>query len=178
MNTTELTMNFFPNTTTYSEWLINIHSYIIIPIGTVFCVSFNLLTIIVILKSKLWNITFFRYLVFLAISDVIVCLTFVLRSFGVVFGHMLTPKIFDITECKLFLFFNFTFSQASSFLLVLITIDRYICIAHPIKAKVWSTLNICNRIVMVIFFDVIAVDFPFFLYMKGLKESQNLDLLA
>lgn len=163
MNNLTLLSNNHIENSTFTVWLIErLYRYVALPTGLIFGTSFNLLTIIVIFKSKLWKTTFFRYVFFLAISDFFVCLAYILRSIGIVFGQYMTPTIYTIIECKISFFLNISFSQSSALLLALITIDRYICIAHPMKANVWSTLKVCNKASISINIFVFLLSFYYF----------------
>ena len=104
----------------------------------------NLFVIIVILCGPLRDSVFMSLLVVLAITDVFALLASNLIHpgvFGKVFGHA-------HIACRILSFLVLSFETMSSWIIVLISTERYIAIFYPLKVRFYITLK---RISFVIF---------------------------
>lgn len=144
----------------YIEWLApKVFPFITFPVTVIFGFPFNILSILTIIKSSLWQTTLFRYMAFVSISDLLVIIGYTSRGFAYLLIEYINELTYTILNCQIFVYLFITFGQISSLCIIAVTLDRYLCIIHPTKAKVWSTLGICNRIIFSICIYAIAVDF-------------------
>lgn len=134
----------------YKNYITNqIFSYIMVSmciVGT----PLNVLSLIIILSSKLKNITIFRYLAIVSTSDLLVLLSSIVVDVGNILVTVLTEKQFQIIYCQFFTFTATFGMQLSSLHLIAVTIDRYLCVTFPAKAKIWSTIKMANRIIVIL----------------------------
>lgn len=148
--------------------------YIAFPLISIFGIPFNILSFITIIKSSLWNTTLFRYMAFVSLADFFVIIAYSARGLAYAFIGQITELAFTILYCNVFLYTYATFGIISSMCLTAVTFDRYLCIAFPTKAKVWSTLGICNKVIFcVCFIWIFANMHCFFVQNKSTRFSSN-----
>ncbi len=160
LNTTEYPMNSSQNWTsvdydleaTYmmleaSYYLSIIRSKVIAPLG----ILFSVLSLIVLQKSKLSDTSFSFYLQAIAFCDG--C------YFTVDFIFELVRYISSYTKwvCGVGKAFSYLFSVTSYWLIVTVSIDRFIVITRPIKAKILSRRKIGRMVTSVIFFIMLGL---------------------
>ena len=111
----------------------SVGAFILTGIGTVG----NSLVILVILLSSLRKSVFMTLLMFLAVTD---------NSFlwNVTAGHIaavgyLFPS--TLLKCRLMSFIYYTTGITSSWLLVLISLERFIAVAYPLKVHIYCTMK-------------------------------------
>ena len=97
----------------------------------------NFLVIIVILCGSLRHSIFMSLLVVLATTDNLTLLASNLIQPGV-FGHLFGPAVI---VCRMFLFLMLSCGMMSSWLVVLISVERYIAIFYPLKVHLYLTLK-------------------------------------
>ena len=119
-------------------------SVFISAIGTVA----NALTIIVILSSQLKTSVFMNVLVVLAIADN-------LRLWSVLCTREGIFGLFDVgdslTLCRFFIFIQYTFNTMSSWLVILISLERFIALYYVFKVHIWCTMKRIYTGMLVIF---------------------------
>ena len=95
----------------------------------------NSLIIAVIVFSSLRTSVFMTLLMMLAISDNL-CLLTQLNALQGIFGSIITPTIL---HCRFTVYIIYTSSILSSWITVLISVERYIAVAFPLKVHVYCT---------------------------------------
>lgn len=160
-------MNFLNNTTISLQqskedllsWLTpRIHPFILFPLALSFGIPFNLISIITIVKSSLFNNVMFRYILAISISDLLMLVAYCSKGALLLFAGDVTSHIYMWVYCKFGVYLLITFSQISSYCLVALTVDRYFCLAFPTKSKALSNLSICNRVIATVFVTIMGVN--------------------
>ena len=107
----------------------------------------NLLTIIALLRnSSLRKRTTTKFIVSLAISDLLFCSINTLCN-AILFNRV---TLYELEICKLLTFFFYANGAVSLFNLVLITFNQYILICHSDKYhKIFTNSNICLMILFI-----------------------------
>lgn len=108
----------------------------------------NFISVFVILKGKLKNITIFRYLVAVSIADFFVTSSAAFRVFIFFLRERMSFNSYSFISCNLNPFTAMSAFGISSFCLITVTFDRFLCISFPTKAKIWSSLKICNGVIL------------------------------
>ena len=103
----------------------------------------NFLVVIVILCGSLRHSIFMSLLVVLAITDNLTLLASNLIQPGV-FGHLFGPAVI---VCRIFLFLMLSCGMMSSWLVVFISVERYIAILYPLKVRLYLTLKRMNILI-------------------------------
>lgn len=123
-------------------------SYTIIPLSIFIGIPLNILSLIIIFRGSLWKTTIFRYLAAVSGGDLLVLIGYAFRGFAIVQIKNITSDLYKLLYCQFSAFFYISFIQFSALNLVAVTFDRYLCVAHPTKAKIWSSLRTCNRVII------------------------------
>ena len=95
----------------------------------------NSLIIAVIVFTSLMTSVFMNLVMMLAISDNL-CLLTQLNAQPDIFGSIITPTLL---HCRLTIYNIYTSSILSSWITVLIAVERYIAVAFPLKVHVYCT---------------------------------------
>ncbi|KAG8004851.1 C3a anaphylatoxin chemotactic receptor [Nibea albiflora] len=135
-------------------------SIVLYTLTVVFGITGNSLVIWVAgfkLKPKVTNV----WLVNLAIADLIFCFTRVLS---------LTKKLFfdhwpfGVFLCKFNGFFKYANMFCSVFLLAIISLDRALCVWHPVFTKRRRTLMVARVVAVCVWISAIIFSTPYFIY--------------
>ena len=121
----------------------------------------NTLIIIVILSSHLRKSVFMNILAFLAIADNI-RLWSVLSIREGIFGLLGFGE--SLTLCRICIFTLYTSGTISSWLVVLISLERLIAVYYPLKVRIYCTLKRINLGILVI---IILSCVPSIFYFQG-----------
>ncbi|XP_025078660.1 uncharacterized protein LOC112554822 [Pomacea canaliculata] len=114
----------------------------------------NMLSILVLSRKRLRQLTTMFYLTVLAIADLAVLYTGLLRLWlDNVFGEYL--RLQSDFACKFHTFIVYLALDFSVWILVAVTVDRCICVSAPFAARRWCTLKNARIVVFVI----LVVDF-------------------
>ncbi|CAH1792097.1 unnamed protein product, partial [Owenia fusiformis] len=142
---------------------------IAVPLSFILGVPGNILNIIILRKQNLESSTpssMNIILICLAVSDIVILVVGTPRY---LLAHLLN---YDYTDhftwgCRMFKFLNYTFSDLSCWLVMLIAFERSIATGWPHKVKIWCSH--CKTIVMIIFLVLfLACANSHFLYCFGI----------
>ena len=130
----------------------------------------NVLLFVMMRDKKLTTLSYSVYLKSLAISDTLLLLVKIEQETERVFS---LPKLIFISSgwCKSFISFKFLLMNLSPWLVVGLTLDRYVCICFPLtRHKLCTRMKaICVCLSMVVASAVVV--FPFLLEMKLVKAG-------
>ena len=103
---------------------------------SLFGIITNMLLVTLMFTTKLRKLTTMPYVTCLGIADGIFCLTLFLRTASSNIFYFIDTDI----ECQLLFYFHFSSQLWSGFLVVAISLDRFIIIRYPLKI-LWKTKN-------------------------------------
>lgn len=109
----------------------------------------NVLTIIVLIRSKSRTSSTAMYLLALAVSDLLVLWTGLLRQW-IKYMFDIDLRHFSETGCKIHVFFVYLSTQCSSWLLVAVTLERFVGVWLPHKVKQGCTPRIAAVIICLV----------------------------
>ena len=94
----------------------------------------NVVNLFVFSHKTIKNNSTFRYLFCLALIDILVLLTYATDSIHY-FEYSISSRIFSILACKIHTFLTYLLAHLSSFVLMVVSIDRAIIICHKSQIK-------------------------------------------
>ena len=152
--------------------LLRIYPILFIFVGTVG----NLLSVYVVLRSKLRRNSTFMYLAFLSIVDLIVlytfCVNFILHAW-----FNIDLKQVSLIACKIYSFSIYFFPQTSAWILTAVSIDRVFALTSGVRKsrKTGHTYTILITIFIILF--LLNVQFLFYdnTYILSLQKQQLKD---
>lgn len=137
----------------------------------------TLIIIIIYSNKKLFNLTISIYLITLAISDTCVLifenLIIWIDVIIVRYNHSNKENIKTIqllTDCKIY-YFYFLFQTISSWLIVNLSIDRFIFVNYPYKHKVYLTKNTCFMRIIVVIVCSILLHIHYVIYVHSPSDA-------
>ncbi|XP_022238764.1 cholecystokinin receptor-like [Limulus polyphemus] len=107
----------------------------------------NMLVIITLAINKRMRTVTNVFLMNLAISDMLLgvfCMPFTLA------GALLREFVFGEAMCRMIPYFQAVSVSVSAWTLVVISVERYYAICHPLKSREWQTLSHANRIILIV----------------------------
>ena len=130
---------------------------IIIVMGTLF----NILTIIVLLRKRMRSLSYSRYLIVLAVCDILALNVGLLRHY---IREVMKVDIRYLSDagCKIHVFLVYFFTQFSAWILSYLTIKRFIAVWFPFKAKVFCTPKKGTAALVAIGVSLLAINAHFF----------------
>ena len=75
------------------------------------------------------------------------------------------------TECYLFGYLFHVFSLASAMLIVILTIDRFIAICHPLKRTSWCTHTKARHVAIFVFPVTFLVELPYYFFVRIIDKT-------
>ncbi|UJR15765.1 hypothetical protein I4U23_002699 [Adineta vaga] len=147
--------------------LLRIYPILFIFVGTVG----NLLSVYVVLRSKLRRHSTFIYLAFLSIVDLIVlytfCVNFILHAW-----FNIDMQQVSLIACKIFSFSIYFFPQASAWILTAVSIDRVFALTRGIRKT--RNIRLTYFILFLIFLILFLLNIQFLFYNNTYKVSQDI----
>ncbi len=146
-----------------------IHLYyfpIIIAIGLIG----NSLSFIVMIYEANQRISFCVYMSVLAISDNSMLLV---GLYWWVYSAAVTNHIFTSVECKIFVYLMQLFSTYGVFLIVGMTVDRFIAIKFPLRARSVCTPKRARYVAGVLLLVLLVYSIPFYIYSDTMKNNTS-----
>ncbi|KAK5854741.1 hypothetical protein PBY51_004911 [Eleginops maclovinus] len=119
------------------------------------------------LKPKVTNV----WLVNLAIADLIFCIT---RIFSLTKNLFFDHWPFGIFICKFNGFFKYANMFCSVFLLAVISVDRALCVWHPVLTKRHRSIWAARVVAFCVWCSAIILSTPYFVYRKVYLGKNNL----
>lgn len=83
-------------------------------------------------------------------GDFLLTLSYILYGYTHIKIKDISTNLYNNLFCRIFTYFSVSGGLISSINLVAVTFDRFISIAYPMKSKLWSSLKICNRVILTI----------------------------
>ncbi|XP_076312309.1 cholecystokinin receptor-like [Tachypleus tridentatus] len=117
----------------------------------------NMLVIITLAINKRMRTVTNVFLMNLAISDMLLgvfCMPFTLA------GALLREFVFGEVMCRMIPYFQAVSVSVSAWTLVVISVERYYAICHPLKSREWQTLSHANRIIIVVWVGSLVCMLP------------------
>ena len=130
---------------------------IIISMGTLF----NILTIIVLLRKRMRSSSSSRYLIVLAVCDILALNVGLLRLY---IREIMKVDIRNLSDagCKIHIFLVYFFTHFSAWVLIFLAVERFIAVWFPFKAKVFCTPKKGTAALVAIGVSLLAINAHFF----------------
>ena len=136
---------------------------IIIPIIAGVGIIFNILNLIVLSNGKL-NESSYTYLTGMAASDFSMLLFFMINGIGR--GNFPDNSDWRIFEAYVYFPCGFVMSSAAAVLTVVVSLERFVFIYKPMRARAWCNRLIARRVTAVLWILCVAFNVPRFLVFK------------
>lgn len=119
----------------YTEYKVYKKIVVIVPPILIFLGTFgNLFSLVILLQSSMRRVSSYVYLAVLAVADTLVLFTGLLRQWiGDITGTDIRRK-YD-WSCKTISALGYIFSDYSVWLIIAVTVERYLAVCHPLKAQ-------------------------------------------
>ena len=129
----------------------------------------NVITILVLMSKRLKESSY-TYLTSLAVADFLSLLLFGINSIGR--GHF--PHVFTWEMFETFVYFPMALitTNASVFMIVSVTIERFVFLYRPMKAKWWCTQCKARRLVTVLWIVSVIMNIPRFFVFKVTADGK------
>ncbi|CAF1631574.1 unnamed protein product, partial [Adineta ricciae] len=155
--------------------LLRIYPILFICVGT----AGNLLSVYVVLRSKLRRHSTFIYLAFLSIIDLAVLYTFCVNFILHAWFNIDLQQV-SLTACKIYSFSIYFFPQTSAWILTAVSIDRVVALTRGVRKtrKTRQTYAILISIFLILF--LLNIQFLFYnnTYVLSLQNEQQTDALT
>ncbi|CAF2371933.1 unnamed protein product [Rotaria sp. Silwood2] len=148
--------------------LLRIYPILFIFIGTVG----NLLSVYVVLRSKLRRHSTFIYLAFLSIVDLIVLYTFCLNFIFHAWFNIDLQQV-SLIACKIFSFSIYFFPQTSAWILTAVSIDRVFALTRGIRKT--RKIRLTYFMLGIIFLILFLLNVQFLFYDNSYKFPQEIN---
>ncbi|CAF0848744.1 unnamed protein product [Rotaria sp. Silwood1] len=148
--------------------LLRIYPILFIFIGTVG----NLLSVYVVLRSKLRRHSTFIYLAFLSIVDLIVLYTFCVNFIFHAWFNIDLQQV-SLIACKIFSFSIYFFPQTSAWILTAVSIDRVFALTRGIRKT--RKIRLTYFMLGIIFLTLFLLNIQFLFYDNNYKFSQKIN---
>ena len=115
---------------------------VIFPILTIFGLTGNILSLIVLTRKKIRGSTTSIVLIGLAISDMCFLITNMCRKSTCIIGQFdeLASKTWNAVSFRYIFYLRLVFSRISTLLIVLISLERFLAVAFPLKIRQLVTI--------------------------------------
>ena len=140
--------------TTVTRWIWGVYGILLLGFGTVG----NVLSILVLKRPLLWHMPLTMYLMALAVVDLLVLWTGLFNWW--LFTTFDIRSIYIRVEvCHMLLFLVYLFPYLSAAIVTAISVQRFISIVFPLRAKVWNSRRniLISLIVMTIVLIPLAI---------------------
>lgn len=143
---------------------------ILIPCISIIGILFNVAILIIFNSKRNFPESTYVYLFDLALSDLLTLFFFATNCFG----RAYFPDSYDWSVYEVYFYFPFgsMVSNASIFLTVTVTVERYIFIYHPLHSKLYCTPNIAGTVTKCIWIFSFLFNIPRFFVMLPEQEGQ------
>lgn len=137
------------------KWIITYIPPVLLFIGT-----FGNIFSFVILRKSMMRVSTYFYLAVLALADLVVLYLGLLRLWtGEITGVDIRNK--NNWICKITIFLTYTISDFSVWLIVAVTVERYIAVCHPLKASILCSVQRARMVTVSVFLILIATNSHF-----------------
>lgn len=148
--------------------LLRIYPIVFLLIGTIG----NLLSVYVVLRSKLRRYSTFTYLAFLSIVDLIVLYTFAINFLLHAWWNIDLQQV-SLAACKIYSFSIYFFPQASAWILTAVSIDRVLALTRGIRKP--RKTRITYTTLLVIFLILFPLNVQFLFYDNTYQMDEVID---
>ncbi|XP_064611660.1 probable G-protein coupled receptor 139 [Liolophura sinensis] len=140
------------------------------PILLIFGTFGNVFSFLTLRQKSMAKISTYFYLSVLSLSD------FMVLYFGLLRLWVAELTNFDIrdqsdTLCKLVMFLGYVSSDLSVWLIIAVTVERYIVVAHPLKASTFCTVPKAKKATLAVVLVLVSIHIHF---MWSVKLSEDL----
>ena len=143
---------------------------ILIIIGTIG----NLLSFLVLVREPMRKVSAYNYLSVLSITDTLVLYFGLLTLWiGEISGNEF--KNYNKWSCKTIIMLGYTATDYSVWLLIAVTVERYIATVHVLRASTMCTTSRARKVIVAILFILIAINSHFFWTADIKKRYSTLD---
>jgi hypothetical protein len=148
--------------------LLRIYPILFLIVGTIG----NLLSVYVVLRSKLRRHSTFIYLAFLSIIDLIVVYTFSINFIFHAWFNIDLQQVSLIT-CKIYSFSIYFFPQTSAWILTAVSIDRVFALTRGIRRT--RKIRLTYFILLIIFLILFLLNMQFLFYNNTYKFTEEMN---
>jgi len=148
--------------------LLRIYPILFLVVGTIG----NLLSVYVVLRSKLRRHSTFIYLAFLSIVDLIVVYTFSINFIFHAWFNIDLQQVSLIT-CKIYSFSIYFFPQTSAWILTAVSIDRVFALTRGIRRT--RKIRLTYFILLIIFLILFLLNMQFLFYNNTYKFTEEIN---
>lgn len=142
---------------------------IILPLSTLILgIIGNVVGFLVFTRKRFYKLSVRNICRFLAVTDTI-CLIQIIEDYST-----FAPRSFSHISCKILRFFNFSLGPISAWLLVYITIERFISIAFPKKSVLFQKRKYQVSFVVIITAFNTVFYLPVIVFVKLLENTENI----
>ena len=146
----------------YTEYRINKWILIIVPPILVVLGTFgNIFSFIILKRKPMLKFSTYFYLMVLAVADTLVLYIGLLRMW---IGELIGSDIRDKADwiCKLTNVLGYTVSDFSVWLIIAVTVERYIVVCHPLKANSFCNIPRARRVTILLSVCLFCINVHFF----------------
>ena len=136
---------------------------IIIPIGLIG----NTLSFLVMMRPHNRKVSCCVYMAALAVADNVM----LINAGYYWYVTDIARRPWFRTECYLFAYFFHVFSLAGAMLIVILTIDRFIAICHPLKRTSWCTHTKARHVAIFVFPVTFLVELPYYFFVRIIDKT-------
>lgn len=153
-----------------AQWIWIIMSPILIITGTIG----NILAIAVLIRPRLRNHSTMLYLLVLAFADIFVLYTGLLRYWiREQYGH--DYRVHSLISCRIHSFLTYFSLDFSVWLLVAVTVERFLMVKFPLKARTLCTRKHATVVIAGIFIMLVGINQHFF-WMQELYTQSGMNI--
>ena len=135
--------------------------FYISPLILLFGIVGNILSFIVLTRKSMRYLSTYNYLAVLSVADSLVLLTGLLpRWLAMFFDEDLRDH--SIAVCRTFYAFAATFSDYAVWLLVAVTVDRYVAVVHSLSASTYCARSRALRVIGALLLLMLSINSHFF----------------
>ncbi len=131
----------------------------------------NVLSFIILTRRPMRRVSTYLYLAVLSVMDTLVLQVGLLRLW---IGTLTGVEIKNLASwvCKSVTALGYTVSDYSVWLILAVTVERYIAVNHPLKAHSMCNTRKATRVIVCVGTVIFAVNFHFF-FTVGLQQSKD-----
>ena len=143
----------------------------VIPAICVFGIICNILNIVILTRRTMTESPY-TYLMGIGVADIALL---ILAFIEVVFSQRSTQGLYfwKFYDCYIFFPFANVFANSTVWVTVLMTIERFVSVQYPLRAKELCTKTLARRCIIGVFAFSIFINIPRFFCMKIVKASEG-----
>lgn len=130
----------------------------------------NILALLIFTRMKFYRCSYLLYLFMLAVADIVVIWSGLTRYWILHVWQDVDIRQISNSGCKFYLFVIYTFMDYSSWILVAVTVERYLRLVHPMRFQSLYSVKAGGTVLLVLFLTLTVVNMHFF-WTNGLTET-------